>query len=157
MTAIRVPFRLKTGDLAYGGAFQAEHQARVDRPIDDLDLAEFFQDVQANLKPGDWVVVVAYKDRTWAQVMESRKAIIVSSRQEVAMGPKVTRAAWMGDTISVPQAALKPAAAQPTIKLDIKKEFGGGFTVQDAKGNVVEQFKTKAEAEAYVINLNKAA
>jgi hypothetical protein len=155
MPAIAVPFRLKPRDLAFGEAFQAHHQARVDRPIDDLDLTELFRDVQANLKPGDWVRVVAYKDNLWQQVMEGRTAIIVSSRQEIAGGPKVTRAVWMDDFFKVPAAELVTPANQPKVRLNVKREFGGSFSVQDEKGNVVESFKTKAECVAYIDNLNR--
>jgi hypothetical protein len=52
MTAVKVAFRLKAPDLAFGESFQARHQARIDRPIDDLDLAEFFKDVRASSDSG---------------------------------------------------------------------------------------------------------
>lgn len=50
MTAVKVAFRLKAPDLAFGESFQARHQARIDRPIDDLD--EFFKDVRASSDSG---------------------------------------------------------------------------------------------------------
>lgn len=154
MTAVKIPFRLRPTDLSFGEAFQARYQARIDRPIDDIDLDEVFRDVQPNLRPGDWVTFVAYRDRTWQQVMEWRSAIIVSMRQEVAGGKNVIRAAWAEDYGKVPAEKVQEPANRPPLKLTIKKEFGGGFTVQDEKGAVIERFKTKQEAEGYIDNLN---
>lgn len=157
MTAVNIPFRLKSPDLSFGEAFQARYQARVDRPIDDLDLDELFRDVQDQLRPGDWVTIVAYKDKTWQQVMEWRTAIVTSRRQEQAGGKTIIRSSWADDYGKVPldKQITKPVNAPP-IKLTIKKEFGGGYTVQDEKGVVVERVKTKVEAEDYIANLNRA-
>jgi hypothetical protein len=157
MTAVKIPFRIKAPDLSFGEAFQARYQVRVDRPIDDLDLNELFRDIQDNLRPGDWVTIVAYRDRTWSQVMEWRTAIIVSSRQEVAGGKRVTRAAWADDHGSVPAELVQKTAAPTNVKLNVKKEFGGGYTVQDERSAVIERFKTKVEAEQYIENLNAKA
>jgi hypothetical protein len=155
MTAVKVAFRLKPADLSFGEAFQARYQARVDRPIDDLDLNELFRDVQSNLRPGDWVTIVAYKDNTWQQVMEGCTAIITSIRQEVPAGPKVVRAIWHSDLFKVPQTAVAQSANQPKIKLSVKKEFGGGYTVRDEKGHVIESVNTKKEAEDYIASLDR--
>jgi hypothetical protein len=154
MPAVKIPFRLKAPDLSFGEAFQARYQARIDRPIDDLDLDEVFKDIHDNLRAGDWVTFVAYKDRTWQQVMEWRTAIITSRRAEVAGGKSVIRAAWADDYGKTSADAVTKSLAQVTLKLIVKKEFGGGFTVQDERGAVIERFKTKGEAEAYIDNLN---
>lgn len=155
MTAVTVPFRLKPADLAYQGSFQCEHQARVDRPLDDLDLNEFLRDVQANLRPGDEVKVVAYRDRKWEQVMEVGRCIVTSKRQETVGGPSMIRAVWLGEPIRLPEAESPLAFKVAVQKLIVKKEFSGGFTVQDDKGHVIESFKTKAEANDYIARLNE--
>lgn len=157
MPAIKIPFRLRPADLSFGESFQARFQARVDRPIDDLDLDEMFRDLQDNLRTGDWVTVVAYRDKTWQQVMEWRTAIVTSVRQEVAGGKRMIRAAWANDygQVSPENRQVRPVNTPP-VKLNVKKEFGGGFTVQDDKGAVIERFKTKDEANLYIENLNRA-
>jgi hypothetical protein len=154
MTAVKVPFRLKAGDLSFGEAFQARYQARVDRPIEDLDLDELFRDIQDNLRPGDWITVVAYRDKQWKQVMEGRTAIITTSQPEAAGGRKVTRAVWMDDLFKVPAASVLAPVGVPKLKLTVKREFGGGFTVQDERGHVLISVKTKKEADDYIENLN---
>lgn len=149
------PFRLPPSQIALssqGGTRQAHHEAWVDRPLDDLDLDELFQNVQPNLSVGDKVEFCAYLDKTWKQVMEVGACRVVWQGKDDD-GVYRTRAVWIGEAFRVPVSAQGPAPKVPEQKLDIKKEFGGGFTVQDDKGHVIERFKTKKEAEDYVAHI----
>lgn len=155
MNAVNVPFRLKPLNLCYASQspFQAKHEARVDRPLDDLDLKEVFQDVQANLRVGDEVTICAYRESNWKQLMEIGVCRVVFQGKDEANRQR-TRAVWVGAFFQVPKEEQAPAPNRAEQKLEIKKQFGGGYVVQDDKGHVIESVKTKAEAEAYIERLN---
>jgi hypothetical protein len=159
MTAVNVPFRLKPTDICAGNAmpFQEHHEARVDRPLDDLVLHELFQNVQANLQVGDRVTICAYSggvDTPTRQLMESGECRIVSKRQETPGGPSLVRAVWTGAIYKVPVQEQLAPPKQGDIKLSIKKEFKGGFTIRDERDNIIERVNTKVEAEQYIQELN---
>ena len=159
MSAVNVPFRLLPKDLCAGNAmpFQEQHEARVDRHIDNIDLNEFFQGVQPNIQVGDKVTICAYQggtDTPDRQLVQVRECRIVSKRQEVPGGPSRVRAVWTGDLCEIDQQARGAPAKAIEQKLTVKKEFRGGFTVQDEKGNVVVNVNTKKEAEDYIDRLN---
>jgi len=153
MTAIIAPYRLKGKDFASceGMPFQQHFEARVDRPLDDLDLHEFFRDLQSALRVGDQVTVCAYMDNTWQVLMEVGTCRVI---EKDARDKRIT-GAWIGKPYEVPKPDMeKKSFKAKERKLTIKKEFGGGFTVQDDKGAVIERVKTKKEAEDYVDRLN---
>lgn len=158
MPVEKVIFRLAPQNIsrANEATFQTLYEARVDRPLDDLDLNEVFQNVNSLLQVGDAVNFCAYEgsmtaaDRKLRQVRQCR---ITSKGVEALGGTLKIRAAWVGDAIEIPTDALPKTVKEDNRKLEIKKEFGGGFTIRDDKGHVIEQVKTKAEAEAYVANL----
>lgn len=151
MPAYLAVFRLKGTNFAQceGMPFQQHFEARVDRPLDDLDMKEFFRDLQENLRVGDQVTVCAYMRDDWEDLMEIGVCRIIHK------AVKEIEAAWTGPIIEVPKpSGKKKAFVNKTQKLYRKKEFGGGFTVQDKEGHVIERFKTKAEADDYISRLN---
>lgn len=154
---MHTPFRIKTTNicLVAAGAFQSRHEARVDRPLDDLDLAELFRDVQGNLQVGDEVTLVAYRDSTWRQVMEVGVLRVIGKPHGLE-GLK-TSAAWIGEIYRLPDQVLAPATKKEIAQLGVRKEFGGGFVIHDQKGHVLERTKTRKEAEDYVARLAQAA
>lgn len=156
MPAIKMPFRLSSRDLCQCEAmpFQQHHEARVERPLDDLDLEDFFQNVQANLRVGDEVTVCAYRDNKWDELMEVGVCRIVFMQPKSQGGIPKVKAVWMGETVKVPDEIKAVPRPEREMKLFIKKEFAGGFIIEDEKGALIERFNTKAEAEAYIDNLN---
>lgn len=68
------------------------HEARTDRPLDELDLAEFFANLQANLFEGDRVTVCRYEDNKWKRLFETRDARVVE--KTVVDGVKRTVVEW---------------------------------------------------------------
>ena len=153
MTAVITPFRLKGKDFASceGMPFQQHFEARVDRPLDDLDMNELFRDLQAALRVGDQVTICAYMDNRWETLMQVGVARIVAKDSR----DKNIQGAWVTKPYDVPKPDMeKKAFRAKERKLTIKKEFGGGFTIQDDRGAVIERVKTKAEASDYVARLN---
>jgi len=151
MPAYLAHFRLKPLNFAQceGMPFQQHFEARVDRPLDDLDMKELFRDLQDNLRIGDQVTVCAYMRDDWDQLMEIGVCRIVHKDN------KEIEAAWTQSFTEVPApSGKKKEFGNKHQKLYRKKEFGGGFTVQDEQGNVIERFKTKAEADDYITRLN---
>ena len=159
MPVEKVSFRLKPLNItrASEATFQTSHEARVDRPLDDLDLNELFSDLQPNLQVGDQVTVCAYEG---SLISEDRKLREIGVCRIIAKGVfavggrSAIRAVWVGETFKVPVAAHVTAKKPTTLRLEVKKEFGGGFTVRDEKAQIVEHFKTKKEAEDYIARLN---
>ena len=159
MPVEKIPFRLKPINMtrASEATFQTSHEARVDRPLDDLDLNELFADVQPNLQVGDQVTICAYDG---SLISEDRKLREIGTCRIIAKGVfavgarAAIRAVWVGESFKVPATAHVASKKQITLKLEVKKEFGGGFTVRDEKGAVIESFKTKVEAEGYIAHLN---
>lgn len=158
MPVEKVAFRLKPINLtrASEATFQTNHEARVDRPLDDLDLNELFADVQPNLQVGDQVTICAYAG---SLISDDRKLMEIGVCRIVAKGvfaqgarPGI-KAVWTGEIFKVPPQVHVATKKQVTLKLEVKKEFGGGYSVRDEKGALIESFKTKAEAEAYIARL----
>lgn len=157
MTVEKVIFRIPPRDLtrASDATFQTHHEARVDRPLDDLDLDEVFQAVNGNLQVGDSVTICAYEgSHTDASrvLREYCTCRIIARGQENGVGPIRIRAQWCGPITTVDKPA-KSLVKDKDQKLEVKKEFGGGFNVVDEKGHVIEKFKSKAEADAYIEHL----
>ena len=156
MKAVTLPFRLKAPNLCSGNVmtFQEHHEARVDRPLDDIDLTEFFMDVQANVRVGDEVTVCAFLDNKWEVLMEVGTVRITEQLRRNDGNRAETRAVWMGEIYKLPKHEQREVFEAGEKALQIKKEFAGGFTVQDDKDAVIERFKTRAEAVDYVARLN---
>ena len=150
--AVRVPFSITIQDLALANAmpFQSHYEVRVDRPLDDLDLDDLFMKVQENLRVGDKVTICAFADRSWQQLMAVGTVRVVSMRQEVPGGPHRIRSVWTGEIQNMPEVTAPKVAAIREAKLMLKKEFTGGYSVQDEKGAILDHFKTKREAENYI-------
>jgi hypothetical protein len=158
MTAVTVPFRLKPGDLQY--AADTTHVAFVDRPLDDLDLSQLFMAVsgspqpqQGTLRVGDQVVVKAFLDSDRKQLMEIGVCHIASKEGGVTAVWEPRGYDKDGKPIlffKVPQEAQKASTSAKERRLNVKKEFGGGFSVRDEKDHVIETFSTKKDANEYV-------
>lgn len=150
-----VAFRLPPRDIALmtaGGECPQEYSARIDRPISNIDLDEVFLDLgSANCQAGDLVKFVAFRDRSWKEVMEERHARVISKR--MVDGRMKVKAFWVSDLLKVPEEILAPEKPRDLGKLSIKEEFKGDFTVRDAKDNVIERVNTRPEAEAYIARL----
>ena len=152
MAAVLATFELKPGNITAceGMPFQQHFEARVDRPLDDLDMDRFFAGLQDMLRIGDQITVCAYFNDRWDQLMQVGVCRIINKAN------KEIQAAWVGGFVDVPQPSdEKKQFENKERKLYSKKEFGGGYTVQDDKGNVIERFKTKAEAHDYIKRLNE--
>lgn len=160
MAVEKVPFRLKPINLtrASEATFQTTHEARVDRPLDDLDLNELFSDVQANVQVGDQVNICAYEGSLLAddrKLREIGQVRIIAKGVMTPGGRSTVKAVWIGEAFKIPATAYSGSKKEKHTRLDVKKEFGGGYTVRDEKGNTIEAFKTKAEAEAYVTKMGE--
>jgi hypothetical protein len=147
MPAVLSPFRLK--ELAYDGTYQKHHEARVDFDLETVDLAVVFGAVAGNIFVGDQVTFCAYEGSDFSRLRQVRSCRIVAKEPG-----KAPVGAWVGPTWNVPEEVLAGPVKAKDAKLVMKKEFGGGFTIQDERGAVVERVKTKAEAEAYVKRIN---
>lgn len=132
--------------------FQQHFEARVYGPLDDLDLSQCFRNI-SNFEVGDQVTICAYMPFSdWGQLMEVGTARVIAGGKNRGKPPKL---AWVSAIFPVPQDAdSKNKFENKQQKLYPKKEFGGGFTVQDDKGNVIERVKTKKEALDYIDRLN---
>jgi hypothetical protein len=157
MPVEKVVFRLKPVNItrASEATFQTSHEARVDRPLSDIDLNEFFNDVQANLQVGDQVTICAYEG---GMIDESRKLREIGwcriiGKGILTVGARATvRAVWVGDQVKIPDNAhLEAPKKDKTVRLEVKGTFRNqGYTVNNADtGQIVEHFKTKEEAEAF--------
>ena len=156
MPVEQMTFRLPPRDLCRpeDGTFQTSYEARVDRPLDDLNLDDVFQDVgHGRLEPGDQITFCAFEGSMLTRERRLREIgvcrVIAKSLEN---GKSKIKAVWIGEIFKVPAASVVPPK-EKTMKLEIKKEFRGGFTVRDDKGHVIESVKTKAEAEAYISRL----
>lgn len=148
-----VTFRLPPRDMCRpeDGTFQTHYEARVDRPLASLDLNEVFQDVGLErLSPGDKVTFCAFEG---SHISDDRRLREVGTCRIVAKvkenGRAKIKAVWAGEIFKVPEAA-QVAPKETKLKLEVRGEFEGDYTVRDEKGTVLERLDTKEAAEAFV-------
>lgn len=155
MVAVATEFRFKPDAVAMCDAmpFQQHFEARCEQPLEDLDLFECFHNI-SNFEVGDQVTICAYMPSTdWGQLMEVGTARVIAGGKKHGKPPRL---AWVSSIFEVPQDdESKKMFSEKLVKLYPKREFGGGYTVQDEKGNVIERVKTKKEALDYIDRLNQ--
>lgn len=155
MPVEKINFRLNPRDMCRpeDGTFQTHYEARVGRPLDDIDLDEVFQDVgQGRLEPGDQVTFCAFDGSMLERERRLREIGICRVVAKILENgrPKI-KAVWVGEIYKVPAQALPAKGEGREIKkLEIVKEFGAGFMIKDDKGHVLERVNTKAEAETFI-------
>ena len=136
-----------------GGHGPACYYALIEgRSLEGLDLDALFTNCN-QLRPGDLVNVTAFTDKTWNDPREIAVAVVNFVGRDQGGVSRVS-AVWWQKPVEIPRSQY--ATSKPKVdvtKLEIVKEFGAGWNVRDEKGNVIEKFKTKVEAEQYVDNL----
>lgn len=153
------PYRLPPHCITDQTNFQRHYEARVDRPLADLEIAELFSGISW-LQAGDRIVVCSYADKTFSRFTGERTARVVE-RKMVNNKLKIT-AAWVDEARLMPEpepdpiVEVKPepmtveAARDESDKVEVKSRGrAGGFSVLK-NGAVVETFPTKDQAEAYI-------
>ena len=161
MPVEKVTFRLSPMNItrANEATFQTLYEARVDRPLDDIDLNEVFQNVNSLLRVGDAVNFCAYDGKMEgpeAKLRQVRVCRVTFKGQDAPGGQLKIRAAWVGEVQEIKADPAIAFAKKPTLKLEAKKQFGGGYHVVDEKGHVIEAFKgegAKEQADAYIARL----
>ncbi len=147
-------FRAKSGDLCMSDAmpWQQSWQYRTCLPIADVVNDDFFRSVQSMLRAGDSITVCQFDkfDARGAKLLAFVTVRVASS------APDAVKIVCVGDVVTVDYEDQKPASPSSAGYV-VRKQFGGGFAVEDATGNVIEQLKTKAEAEEFAAQFNGKA
>ena len=144
--------RIKPNDLCMSDAmpFQQHHEARTTKPVEEVfDDKKSFLDVRGNLHVGDTVTICSYESI-------SKNGDIMTDLQEFGSGRVVkigldevvfqlSAPVVKVDAIVVPAPRI---AEEPRMK--VLRGFAGVFRVEDAEGNVIDQFKDKASATEFV-------
>ena len=157
MAVVAAHMMLKPADLTRASetVYQTYHEARITYSIDNIeDFDQFFGATKDRVRPGDKVTICSFANKGYDMLMEVRELRIISGGQDKPKEKLV--AMWTSPKVDVPKPeVLKKQFESQEKKLYCKKEFGGGFTVQDDKENVIERFKTKKEAVDYIERLNR--
>jgi len=135
--------RIPTSDICMADAmpFQQHYEARIAIPMKDVgDMGLALHGACATLKAGDQVIVCAYKKRDWQVMTEIAVFRIVENNNRI-------KTIQVGTTLSVPTPTTVVTLA-PGQKLVVVPR-DSVFDVQDGKGNVVETFVDRKQAEAF--------
>lgn len=123
--------------------FNQHWDARVPVPIADVgDVGKALHSAFASLRPGDRVDIASFADRAWTNAVEFATFRVTS------LDDDVIKVIQIGDTVKVPKA--KPASAKPADdQLEVVTVKGGAFEVRDGKGNTLETFVSRKQAEDF--------
>ena len=137
-------YRIPRSDICMADAmpFHQHWEARVPVPIKEVgDVGLALHAAFSSIKPGDEVVLCAFDKHDWLHMIELATYRITSTDDNRI---KVVQ---VGEIVAVPK-AKKIKALAPGEPLDIK-EVNGTFQVRDGKGNVIETFVERKQAEAF--------
>lgn len=155
MSGDNPPFRFPANGsvVAYedSGPWHKRFQARTERPLESLDLRECFFN-HPRMEPGDTITVLSYADNKFKRVKQYGVVMIVDSALVAGFNRPIGM--WIVPIQATAPAQPEPKKAPEPLGLSVKKAVpGAGWHVVDAKGAVIEQFKTKAEADTYLAAL----
>lgn len=146
-------YRIPRADICMSDAmpFHQHWEARAPLSIARLgDVGAALQVMVSAFRPGDLVHLCAYDSARFERLTE------VASFRIAAIEDNRIKAVQIGQTASVPQPRpLKPVP--PGEKLSVV-QAGASFEVHDSKGNMIETFVERGQADAFAkANSGKAA
>lgn len=138
-------YRINRNDLCMSDPmpFSQHWEARVTVPIDSIeDMGAALHPCISSLRPGDLVNVCSFEKHDWQRLKE------VASFRVVSVDNVKVETVQITETIKVPaRTANEEAAHQPVLRV---VEVRGAFEVRDEKGNCLEAFVERDQAEAFI-------
>ena len=138
-------YRVPRADVCMSEAmpFSQHWEARVPVALDEIkDMGDALQSAASSFRPGDQVVVCAFVSKDWRvlRAVSTYRVVGAGANQRVRLMP-------------VGEPMLVPKELQADVTTDIPRllvePLGTGFVVKDDRGNHVEHFVERVQAEAF--------
>lgn len=135
-------YRIQRQDLCMSDAapFNQHWEARMAQPIAKTDMEAALQPCVQSLRAGDLINVTAYSKPDWRVMTEVASFRVVSVAQKI-------RLIQIGETVTIPSEVLD-VAERENVRLRVV-QIGSVFIVEDEKGNQIENFVDREQAEVF--------
>lgn len=147
-------FRLSPKNLCMsdGMPFQQHHEAQIfGRDLNDVLTDELLLNVRSNIKVGDEIMVCGYADQTAGRLTQFARLRVYSA------GKDSVKFVVDGEVTGIPYAEDEPVPEKPESRLEVVRAFHCFNVMDKSKNAVVESFKTKKEAENWLLSYDAAA